>query len=889
MPQPRSRASIGLLLGAIALSFLFPLAAPAGANHPGNTCLDVDPERGNATVGGPPAQTITATLRSVVPTEGTDEDACQGAPVSATSTLNIDFEITGPNDFDGNTPTTPDLTCDIAAGDSVCQPRYHGQVTGTDTIRGWIDHDDANNTFNGDAGEGQDDVFEPGTGDASCPQTPKPPEPDCTDVIELTWNPGAGLDCDDQTGPRTEEETNPPGTSETYTCTVRNADGTLRASARVYGENENGVNDPDPPEEEGATHDNADYTCITPSDPGTTGQCQIVVPAAENELGTAEICFWFEESGPPANEGSRYCAAGDTTATPVTPPPGSTAPPEHTLERAEADGSDRPNDNADQVEKTWAEAGPQPTAQFLDCAPESDTNPTGTQHQITCTAQTSQTQTATNAQIDMEFIGANDPDNSESYDRPDATCATNQNGQCTFTHGTGGTGSTASPGTTTYIAWIDSDNNNNTVERDQNEGVNEGTTQGARSEPDNTDVVQKQWTSQAQPGLNCEPETGLNQTGTAHTVTCTARNQQGQTVTANVDIEATGANDPDGTNSPTSPDFTCSTGTTGSCTFTHGPGGTGTTTQAGTTTYRAWIDADNNNATTGESDQTEGRNEATQPGAQAEPDNTDVVEKTWQAGNQPPPTGQAFSLQLTPDEATNEVNTNHTFVARVTDVNGQPVSGNFVDWETSGVGNFVSVEQTTDANGQAEAVVRAQGTGDQRITASANDCATGGDCTDTSVKHWVRGDGGGGDRCDIEGTPGRDILEGTGAGETICGFGGDDVLRGRGGGDVLLGGPGDDTLRGGGGSDTLRGGGGNDIIRGSGGGDLINGGGGHDLLVGGRGNDEVRGGRGNDSLRGGGGRDRLLAGRGRDSINGGGGRDRCRGGPGRDAIANCER
>src|ERR687895_1550750 len=96
-------------------------------------------------------------------------------------------------------------------------------------------------------------------------------------------------------------------------------------------------------------------------------------------------------------------------------------------------------------------------------------------------------------------------------------------------------------------------------------------TAGTIAEPDVTDVVQRTWSSLLPATrLDCAPETGTERIGNAHVVTCTARDANGNAI-ANVEIdaEANGANDPDGPDALTSPDFTCTTGANGSCTFTH--------------------------------------------------------------------------------------------------------------------------------------------------------------------------------------------------------------------------------------------------------------------------------------------------------------------------------
>lgn len=151
-------------------------------------------------------------------------------------------------------------------------------------------------------------------------------------------------------------------------------------------------------------------------------------------------------------------------------------------------------------------------------------------------------------------------------------------------------------------------------------------------------------TAFAQPPAGCaldiEPETDSNPVGTTHTWTatlvdadaggpgtCTVADIQAVNPNVEIDAEITGPNDPDAGDTPATPDFTCTINGQGatptSCVL-----GPLTGTNPGTDTIRAWVDADRNNTTT-EADATEGQAEATTPGAQTEPDRTDVATKTW--------------------------------------------------------------------------------------------------------------------------------------------------------------------------------------------------------------------------------------------------------------------
>lgn len=93
----------------------------------------------------------------------------------------------------------------------------------------------------------------------------------------------------------------------------------------------------------------------------------------------------------------------------------------------------------------------------------------------------------------------------------------------------------------------------------------------------------------------------------------------------NIDFEFTGAGDVDASDSPSTPDQTCTVveGGTGCSISPQGPGG------GGVQTIRAWIDTDLNGATV-EADTSEGYDEVTEPGTTPEPDATDVAQWIWE-------------------------------------------------------------------------------------------------------------------------------------------------------------------------------------------------------------------------------------------------------------------
>ncbi|MDQ4026400.1 MAG: hypothetical protein M3217_13075, partial [Actinomycetota bacterium] len=647
MPMLFSRGGRRTSTALVVASFVFPalmvpLATPAVANHP-NACLDLSPETDTNPAGA--SHEITATLRTI-------SASCTGAPVTPNSggggggPVNVDFEITGPNDPDGgNTPDTPDLTCNVSVNQSDCSIAYSGNVTGTDTIRGWIDHDGLTPA---QGGVTEADLAEAQAGE----------DADTTDVVTKTWTAGAAaeVDCDDQTGPDAEHETNPSlsgaASNELYTCRVTDAAGNAIAGTVVSAEATAGPNDPDATN--GPSFGSVDYTCTTAG----TGVCQITVTQADGQTGTTTICFYIGTTA----QGETACGT------------------ENVPEATAANGSDAGNDAADAVNKTW-EARTAATG-GVDAEPETDTNNLGESHTITATVYDQFGDPFQgNTTVRFEFFAgspsdaANDGGNTTAT--PDRTCTTVNAATCSISYTQSNTA-----GTDLVCVWTNAapamvnTSANGTCGGESLTDADDAA--GAADAPapanDDVDVVQKVWLNPNAPArLDCTPETASNGTGTAHTVTCTVTNSLGApSASVNVDVEATGPSDPDGTNTPLVPDFTCTTNANGTCTFTHGPGGTGSTTTPGTTLYRAWIDIDNSNATN-EADATEARDEGATAGATSEPDDTDVVNKTW--------VGPPAAITGSPTSDTASVGTCNAFTFTVRDAAGTPVMGIRLDVE----------------------------------------------------------------------------------------------------------------------------------------------------------------------------------------------------------------
>jgi len=123
---------------------------------------------------------------------------------------------------------------------------------------------------------------------------------------------------------------------------------------------------------------------------------------------------------------------------------------------------------------------------------------------------------------------------------------------------------------------------------------------------------------------------------------------------------------------------------------------------------------------------------------------SDSGTKTWTAAD-------ARNISLTPETATNEPGTNHELTALVTDRFGNPRPGITVTWQRTGAGSFVSTETTTNANGEARAVITSAAEGTTQVTSSITpgadvDCDDAGstdpndpagNCSDSASKTWA--------------------------------------------------------------------------------------------------------------------------------------------------------
>lgn len=483
---------------------------PAGP-PPATSGGGVEPETATRGVGG--THTLTATV-----TEPADAES---------GPIGVDFENQeGDNDPDaGDTPETPDYTCSILVGQASCAILLTATVTGSDSIKGWIDHDNVNSTFEGDplegANLGESETLDPGAGD-ECALGPL--EPDCTDVVTVEWGPGAPatLDCDDTgSGPDKERETNPSASgessNETYLCTTKDRFGNPTGDAdpnqdddqpvKIDGEVENRINDPDLVD--GASYDTPDYTCDAETD---TGQCTMTITQNENEADTAVICFWHGV----ASAGQALCSE------------------EQTGEFQGGDSADEGNDLADQVEKTWetrsADAG------GIDAEAETATAEEGSTHTITATVydQFGEPFTGTTT-VNFEFFqGSVTDEDGNTPAQPELSCTTDNSSTCSvnYTH----TGNATVDRICAWTSEAPTMEGNNLRGRCDGEGLDDEDDVGTTFDPpeppdDDVDVVERVSETEGSPHrVVVRPARTRANPNSTQSVTATVLDREGQPI-----------------------------------------------------------------------------------------------------------------------------------------------------------------------------------------------------------------------------------------------------------------------------------------------------------------------------------------------------------------------
>ena len=419
--------------------------------------------------------------------------------------------------------------------------------------------------------------------------------------------------------------------------------------------------------------------------------------------------------------------------------------------------------------------------------------------------------------------------------------------------------------------------------------------------------------------LDADPEQANVETGQNHSITFKITTAGGcpDAGGCNIDADIENVGSP-----PTSPDMSCTIPQTAAqCSSSY------SSNVARVDLIRVWVDDDQDN-TTVDADQGEGRSVQSQPG-EPEPDDTDVIESRWVAP------GVVTRVDGYDNAATTSTTKSHSVTCRLFDgfgagVNGEICDANIakgvnknadVDNDPSTPGGYLG-ECKTVGNGSCTFTYRSDVTGtdtvrvffdrnldDLKSGEPSNDVTrtwtsdiTSGPCAGLNYGQTVSLSGGG---KTFAGTLNDDNRTGTPFRDVFCGFAGVDRFDGGGGNDLALGGTGNDTLLGRKGNDELQGSDGNDNLQGAEGSDRIFSGKGNDKTSGGFGNDKIYGeagidlvqgfagddtlggGDAADKVKGGSGRDNLAGGSGPDALNGGSGKDRCNGGPGADTLTSC--
>jgi len=532
----------------------------------------------------------------------------------------VNFDVQGPGD-PGNDPS--DFECQTdAQAPFQCAYTYTSNTPGTDTI----------NVFSDEEGAQNDDVFQAG-------------EPN--DQVTKNWVAQADVrvDC------TPDADTNPEGFTHTVTCTMTNggngqtvSGGQIDAEFLAGSPNDPGGNESGAP---------ADVNNICDAGESAAGVCSYTWTG--NNPGTDVVCFFVDEDN--NNDVDDADCAGEDA-------------------QGAGQGADDADD-ADVVTKTWVRQG------RINVEPETDTNPVGTQHEMVVTFFDNNGQPITLPEgqlIDFEIISGPNVMNNAPF--RDFECTSNDptpSNTCTR----GYTGQNA--GTDVICAWISHDGDDDIY--DPNGAPEDGgdcdTEAPGTEDNDETDIVLKTWTAVQQPAatqVNAEPESDTNPVSTAPCTSIAPGNGGVNGVGAGcvahtIGVFSGAANNQATTGSPIRADIlpgspnasqqtaqaeiTCTIDNTPGpgITFPAGQNQTHECTytsngQAGTDTIRVFADLNNNQIF-----------DAGEP--------FDDVTKIW--------AGAAFAVQLTPDQDTQTAGVCNEFTVRVTDQQGNPVSGATVD------------------------------------------------------------------------------------------------------------------------------------------------------------------------------------------------------------------
>jgi hypothetical protein len=626
------------------------------------------PVAANATHG---TSTLDVAIETAAATTGASNDVVAKLTSPAAADLVINAEITGPNDPDvipGLSPESPDKTCPIAKDADTCtltfapaQPAPNQQSV-VDTFYVWVAG------HSPDTGEGVDEAKAPGL----------VAEPDVTDVVIRVTNaqvlpPVRTLDCvNAAAGEDSEKPNSGPSSKETYTCNVK-TQSVNTPNVTVDVENMGGPNDVP----EGPTPA-SDYTC-GPTD--ANGNCTVVIPTDEltnGQVGTAFLCFWVDDNADDANNSTIVSDGG--------------ACPEQWDVEASQDIA-----QTDVLKITWEV----PVASVLDITAE---DPTGDALAANANVVFP---TILKDQFGNPLAGGNvdfkvlSGPNKKVAPKSDMECTTIADGTCSITHVPN---SFKFAGTDKVCVWLDEGDDDvydpDGALADGGSCATESASPG-EDDPDDdlADRGQVMWTGNPAPTvLELDPDSQNATASTTVTVTATLFDDQEDPLPGyNIDFEITGVSDPDGGDTPDTPDTkaapyaACMTDEDGQCTLNIKGAA------VGDTQIRGWVDIDNNdNATAdGEVDATEGPVQDTTPGLVAEPDTTDVVTIKWASSPTVVTIGRNASVILNKQPV--------SLGGTLKDIGGTPIAGKKIVLERriGGQSLFSTLANaTTDANGR---------------------------------------------------------------------------------------------------------------------------------------------------------------------------------------------
>ena len=954
------RRSIAFLVAVVAmLAVVVPFAAPALATHPTGCTLEVLEEVDSNPSGN--THTLTATLFT-----GSGNTNCT-VNTSLALNVNIDFEVEdgpaiqanctpGANDVcsggtssnDGNSPSTPDLTCDIGtaggtgAGAYSCQVFFTSLGGGTNIIRAFIDENRnnagaANATYDSTegryagptdcgsniGGKGRSSTeFGIGVGDrcdfdatAGGDLAAQPGgigEPDGTDVVQKTWDQGlTGNTCVD-VDPN--DDTNPSGTEHIITATVttaanRTASSTTNASGDSCGglprsgvEVDFSLNDADTGIA-GSDDPNAFFTKINGASTNPSGGGPNNVSCTTDEEGKCNVTIKtvsttatgdnFVIGEVPGSSGGTGGACGNTTFAGGTGGTGTGAENSCT---------------AEVVRKTWVSAG---AITNVDASPEEDTNEINVSHAISATTTNALDAPVAGQTITFDVTtGVNstrDADNNPSTPAGFiGQCTTSATGTCSVNY------TSTVVGVDTITACIDAN-------VDFSCGGTEADSGNTTTGDANDDQVTKTWVASGQGAsqiaLDMEGCNGslLDPDSTTYEATATpnqvsddrndahavcARVFNASDAEVRVPVTFTITSGPGRFVAPSSTDnATFEEGSDedlgSSVTVDPGTCSTGATgpSNAGTLAGSTGRGAGSYNCAFLLSEIT-GSTVITAC-VQGSATLCDTGTKPWTTSVQ-----NARFVDVTPDSATNEPGTDHEMTATVTDRFGNGVPGVTITWSRAGAGVIVSQENTTNADGEAKIVVSSDVEGETTVTATIQGSST--DCDEAANAPAGRAHALAGDCTDTatktwaEGsaTECNDDIDNDNNGQTDfpddagCSSAEDTTESS----DQTVPracrnrGAGENVIVGTAGADVLEGTSGRDIICGAGGEDVISARGGNDLVAGNGGGDSIKGGGGKDNLSGNGGNDTVSGNRANDVVKGQRGNDTLKGNAGADTL-----